>query len=96
MELNPAALLRCLREEPAAEQAPQELSPYLLEHVLAPYLRGEEVVIGDIDYSAFSSQEMCGFLDYVQQLGDKNEKTERLWKALGQRKPLVIRTPSFC
>lgn len=95
MEINPAELSRRLWESPAEKQDP-DVSPYLLEHVLVPYLCGEEIKIASIDFAAFSPQEMGGFLDYVHQLAGENNKTSGLWESLQQHKPKAGRTPSFC
>ena len=96
MEIDPAALARSLYEEPAMEQASPEISPYLPEHVLAPYLRGEEIEIKGIDYGAFTPQEMSAFLQYVNELARENEMVHGLWKFFRTLKPLALRKPAFC
>lgn len=72
------------------------VNPYLLEHVLEPYLRGEKVRYGDIDYEAFEDIELRAFSEYCENLYDAAYKLEQFTGTLANTRPEARRLQTFC
>lgn len=72
------------------------VNPYLLEHVLHPYMREEPVRYGEIDYDAFEDDELRCFSNYCEELYSAAYKLNQFSKTVASACPEARRQRAFC
>ena len=83
------SLLNEAEEEKSMDDS--EVSPYLLENLLYPYLEGKDIRLDELDYSAFTLSDMNDlflFVDDMETVFIKTRgKAERLLKSSPASRP---------
>ncbi len=72
------------------------VSPYLLEHVLKPYIRNETVRYGDLDYDAFEDDELQRFSEYCGELYNAAYKLDQFSDTMSKTRPEPCKRRVFC
>lgn len=99
MTVDLAKLSQCLRQleaEPDGDITQRGINPYLLEHVILPYLSGEDVDMGTLDYSAFSPDDI---LDADKEIGTVSNGANRVsyvMQFFKKAPPTARQTKAFC
>lgn len=81
-------------EEPAISA--EGVNPYLLEHVLKPYLREEKLHYGDLDYEAFEADDLRPFINYYETLYPVASKLEQFTCTIAATCPDALKLRQFC
>lgn len=82
--------------EPEQDVSAQGVSPYLLEHLLTPYLEDMEIRCEDLDYDAFTMRDFVVLEEYLEQQEQKSMRVDSLKHRLCNTKPAVRKAPVFC
>lgn len=97
MELDLNLLFQNLAQAPDGPAVSSEgVSPYLLEHVLAPALNGQSVLTSDIDFDAFEVEDIEMLSDYYSDLGEMDRHVHRFASALSKVFPVAGTARAFC
>lgn len=73
-----------------------EVSPYLLEHVIRPLMRGEKVRYGDIDYDQFEDVDLRVASGYCEDIYCVARKLEQFVGDISNTESAARRTRVFC
>lgn len=87
-------LLKGAEEEKNVDQS--EISPYLLEHLLYPFLLGKDVRLNDLDYNAFSLSDLDDLFHHVSDMETACNKIQNKTQRLFKSDPAVRPTRAFC
>jgi hypothetical protein len=72
------------------------LSPYLMEHLFYPYMKGKNIPLDSLDYDAFELEDLDRLFDYLGDLetvySKLQDKAEKIWKG----SPIACRSRAFC
>ncbi|RKJ83011.1 hypothetical protein D7X33_00725 [Butyricicoccus sp. 1XD8-22] len=79
--------------EPAT--APENPHEYLMKHLIEPILRGNEVLVGDLDFSAFDEIDVTKAADWCEHLEQLFVAADRLHKRLDGLSPSARKTAFF-
>ena len=72
------------------------VNPYLLEHILKPYMREETVLYGDIDFDAFEDDDLRRLENYCEELHDAAAKLDQFVGAVAKTHPESRKQRAFC
>ncbi len=72
------------------------VNEYLLENVLKPYMREENVRYGDIDFDAFEADDLRRLSNYCDELQGAAHKLEQFAGTVAKICPEARRLRSFC
>ena len=81
-------------DEPAAPV--EDVSPYLLEHVLNRALNGEPVSVADIDFDAFEDDDVEMLEDHYDKLVDAGRDIRQFAVNLIKTTPVASAVRAFC
>ena len=73
-----------------------DVNPYLLDHVLTPTLNGDNVRVGDIDFSRFDEQEIEELAEYYDCLCETHRDIARLRTKVSEIPPAAGKVRAFC
>lgn len=74
-----------------------EVSKYLLDHYLAPFLNSEEPpTVGSLDFSAFTLEDAEELEEYLQNAGALSEKLIQIHTILNKARPKAGTHRAFC
>lgn len=96
LKLDTASFMAALRKLESVDVFTLNASPYLIEHVAYPFLRGEAVDLSGLDYSQFSSSDICKLQQAVENASTISGKALHLAGAIAKTQPVVRVTKQFC
>lgn len=97
MNLDLKLLSRRFSQAEAGEPvSTEEVSPYLLEHLIRPLLSGEKVRYGDIDYDKFEDIDLRVASGYCDDLWQVANKLEQCVGDIAKTEPTARRVRAFC
>ena len=73
-----------------------DVNPYLLDHILMPTLNGDNVRIGDIDFSRFDEEDIENLAEYYDCLCRTQRDVARLGTKVGEIPPTACKARAFC
>jgi len=73
-----------------------EVSPYLLKHLLYPYLAGEDILLNDLNYDAFTLSDMDILFEYISEMETACNKVHRKADILWKSTPAARPSRAFC
>lgn len=87
-----------LLDEADAEESvsSKDCNPYLLRHVLMPLMRGESVLVKNIDFTQFDRDDISTLADYYESLEMEGRKLMELVAAIAATGPEACKVRRFC
>lgn len=74
----------------------ENVNRYLLDHVLTPTLNGDNVRIGDIDFSRFDEEDIENLAGYYEGLCEIQRDAARLRAKIREIPPTAGKVRAFC
>lgn len=74
----------------------ENVNRYLLDHVLTPTLNGDNVRIGDIDFSRFDEEDIENLAGYYESLCEIQRDAARLRAKMREIPPTAGKVRAFC
>jgi hypothetical protein len=74
----------------------RDINPYLLEHVILPYLSGRNVMINDLDFLRFTTVDIDTAKDEIHDAAQTARQSLSLAQMFRQIHPSTGKTKSFC
>ena len=72
------------------------VSPYLMEQLLIPQLEGRGLTLQELDYSAFTDEELDALMGYLGDAEERSSKTIRFCNIFSKSVPVPERHQMFC
>ena len=97
MEVNLQSFCAALQE--ASEEksySSAEVSAYLMDNLFLPYLEEKDIRVSDLDYGAFSVEELEGLLRYIGEISEACDGTVFLCGSFTRSAPSVRTAQAFC
>ena len=68
MHIEPSGLIAALKEAPEGRSSPPcEVCDYVLEHIYRPLLRDKPVFFADLDFEAFTIEDIDDLIQWLEQ-----------------------------
>ena len=86
--------LEALPHMPVPE--PENISPYVLTHILAPLKNDDCIHFADLDFSAFTEEDLDDLRDALSVVEDRQYRLNRLCGAFCHSEPKAASQRKFC
>lgn len=89
----------CIRLAQAKEEetvSTKGVDDYLLNKVLRPLMRNETLLLKDIDFGRFDSDDLQRLTNYYEALEMEGRKLEQLTGAFANMEPVACKARQFC
>ena len=96
MKIDLPALVQKLSALPPMPAEPAEVSLYVLEHIFAPLKAEGRVLLADLDFDAFTEEDLDDLRAALAAEEDRQERLERLCTVLHDAKPCAAVRRRFC
>ncbi|MCI8399287.1 MAG: hypothetical protein HFF90_07790 [Oscillibacter sp.] len=97
MKMDLKVLCKQLAQAKEEEVVSTEMcNPYLMEKVLRPLMRNETVLLKDIDFSQFDSEDIREIADYCESLEMEGQKLMQMVGAVANLEPAACKVRRFC
>ena len=94
LDLKKFCVLLAQAEDPT--DPGENVNRYLLDHVLTPTLNGDNVRIGDIDFSRFDEEDIENMAEYYDCLCEIQRGAARLRAKMREIPPTAGKVRAFC
>lgn len=97
MKLDRSALIQALNalpHMPAPE--PENIPPYVLTHILAPLETDGLVAYGDLNFEAFTVEDLDRLCEALSEMQDRQERLGRLYSVLHGAEAKAATKRKFC
>lgn len=74
----------------------EQIHPYLLKHVIKPFLCGKSVMLADIDFSEFEPHDVGITSEAVGELSEIAHKSICMIATVRSIKPAAVKSKSYC
>lgn len=96
-EIDISVLAGALRTAPDSPTfIPPSVSPYVMEHIYEPLLRGERVLFSELDFSAFVDGDLDDLEGMVYKSNESYERLQRLGMVFRKAAPVSLTRRTFC
>lgn len=75
---------------------PPPISPYVRQHIYEPLLRGEQVLFADLDFTAFTDDNLDELEQHISLLIQNTSRLETLNEVFCRRDPASVARRAFC
>ena len=97
MKIDLSKLFKGLEALPhTAAPKPKKVSPYVLTHILKPLKTDNYVSFADLDFSAFTEEDLDDLRDAVSVVEDRQYRLNRLCGAFCNSEPKAASQRKFC
>lgn len=97
MHIDAHGLVAALKEAPEAQRIScQEVSGYVMEHIFMPLRRGEPVRFADLDFEAFTDEDIWVLRGWIEQRERIVYRLSDLEKIFRAAKPVCRTGRAFC
>ena len=97
MKIDLSKLLKGLEALPhTPPPKPKKVSPYVLTHILKPLKTDNYVSFADLDFSAFTEEDLDDLRDALSVVEDRQYRLNRLCSAFCHSEPKAASQRKFC
>ena len=97
MKMNLKALCKSFAQAPEEETvSTKNCNQYLLEHVARPLMRGETVLLRDVDCEQFDREDIQWVSGYCDSLVMQGQKLEQVVGAVANIEPIACKARRYC
>ena len=96
MKIDLPALVQKLSALPPMPAEPAEVSLYVLEHIFAPLKAEGRVLLADLDFDAFTEEDLDDLCAALAAEENRQERMKRLCKIFHSTKPCAAARRKFC
>ena len=96
MKIDLSMLIKGLMALPHTTAEPADVSLYVLEHIFAPLKADGRVLLADLDFKAFTEEDLDDLRAALAAEEDRQERLERLCTVLHDAKPCAAVRRRFC
>lgn len=96
MKLDLSKFVQALSILPHAPVEHKEVSAYILTHILAPLREGNDVMFADLNFAAFTEEDLDTLRDMLPDEEDRQHRLFRLQKILRAAEPKAAAVRRFC
>mgnify|MGYP004485038671 FL=1 len=97
LKIDLSNLLKGLEALPhTAAPKPKKVSPYVLAHILKPLKTDDFVSFADLDFSAFTEEDLDDLRDALSVVEDRQYRLNRLCSAFCHSEPKAASQRKFC
>ena len=97
MKIDLSKLLKGLETLPhTPTPKPKKVSPYVLAHILKPLKTDDFVSFADLDFSAFTEEDLDDLRDALSVVEDRQYRLNRLCSAFCHSEPKAASQRKFC
>ena len=96
MKIDLPALVQKLNGLPHMPAEPADVSLYVLEHIFAPLKAEGRVLLAELDFDAFTEEDLDDLRAALAAEEDRQERLERLCTVLHDAKPCAAVRRRFC
>ena len=75
---------------------PKKVSPYVLTHILAPLKNDDCIHFADLDFEAFTEEDIDGLYSALSDAEDREHRLNRLRSIFDHSKPKAAAQRKFC
>ena len=86
--------LEALPHMPVPE--PENISPYVLTHILAPLKNDDCICFADLDFEAFTEEDIDSLYGALSEAEDREHRLNRLRSIFDHSKPKAASQRKFC
>ena len=97
MHIDASGLVAALKKAPEERLTQdRDVSEYVMEHIFLPLRRGEPVVFADLDFEAFTDEDIWGLRAWIEQREHISHRLYDLAKIFRSAKPVSRMGRAFC
>ena len=97
MHISASNLIGALKEAPENQLMPRrEVSEYVLEHIFMPLRRGDPIIYANLDFEAFSGEDLNDLRDWIEMRDHISRRLEDLTAIFRAAKPVSRPGRAFC
>ena len=97
MHIEPSGLIAALKEAPEGQSSPPcEVCDYVLEHIYRPLLRDKPVFFADLDFEAFTDEDVWSLRGWIEQREKIAYRLSDLAKIFRSANPVSRTGRAFC
>lgn len=97
MHIDASGLVAALKEAPEERMPPHRAVPeYVMEHIFAPLRRNEPVLFTDLDFEAFTDEDVWSLRGWIEQREKIAYRLSDLAKILRSANPVSRTGRAFC
>lgn len=96
MKIDLPALVQKLNGLPHMPAEPADVSLYVLEHIFAPLKAEGRVLLAELDFDAFTEEDLDDLRTALAEKEDRQERMKRLCKIFHSAKPRAAARRKFC
>lgn len=96
MKIDLPALVQKLSALPPMPAEPAEVSLYVLEHIFAPLKAEGRVLLADLDFDAFTEEDLDDLRTALAAEEDRQERVKRLCGIFRSATPCAAAKRKFC
>ena len=96
MKLDLSMLVQELAVLPHTPVEHKGVSAYVLTHIFAPLREKHKVMFADLDFSAFTAEDLDALRSMLSEEEDRLDRLDRLQKILCTAKPKAAAARRFC
>lgn len=97
MHLDASGLVAALKQAPENRLvSDQEVSDYMIEHIFIPLRQGNSVVFADLDFEAFTDEDIWNLREWIEQREHISRRLRELAGIFYRAKPVSRLGRAFC
>ena len=97
MHIDASGLVAALKKAPEERLTQdRDVSEYVMEHIFLPLRQGEPVVFADLDFEAFTDEDIWGLRAWIEQREHISHRLYDLAKIFRSAKPVSRMGRAFC